>query len=118
MTPRAESRYRLRLRKRNRKRSRLRSIVRATGSFPESGNRGPSLWASTATFESEMGETSHVRVPPGERIERTHYGGRQHGTVSSDEAIHYGDPQHDPEKLRPEQVARLGYEDFHWGADV
>jgi hypothetical protein len=35
---------------------------------------------------------SDARMPPGERIEQTHYGERQHGTVSSDEAIHYGDP--------------------------
>lgn len=57
---------------------------------------------------------SEARTPPGERIERTHYGERQHGTASNDEAIRYGDPQHDPEQLRPEQVARLGYEDVHW----
>jgi hypothetical protein len=58
------------------------------------------------------------RMPPGERIEQTHYGERQHETVSSDETVHYGDPQHDPEKLRPERVARLGYEDFYWKDDA
>ena len=94
VTPRAELRlrYRLSLRKRNREHSRLRSIFRATGSFSESGNRGSSPWASATTFESEVGEMSDARMPPGERIEQTHYGERQHGTVSSDEAIHYGDP--------------------------
>ncbi|WP_276302328.1 hypothetical protein [Halorussus lipolyticus] len=56
---------------------------------------------------------SEPRIP-GERIERTRYGERQHEAVGVGNPARYGDPQHDLERTNPDIADRLGYDDDHW----
>ncbi|NHN61296.1 MULTISPECIES: hypothetical protein [Halorussus] len=55
------------------------------------------------------------RTPASQRVERAHYGTRQHPAEAvADERPLYGEPQHERATRDPDAADRISYEDDHW----